>query len=428
MTRILWFAVAAWLGAQPAPAASLKAAVVKVEITPERPEWLLGYAARKSTGINDPIFHRVLLLDDGKTQFVWASSDLCLFSPSFYDSMAAALDKRFGIKPVNFWWSVTHTHSAPEVGPPGMPGVFLGERYTHERDSAYTQLVERKLAQAIEDARGRLEPVRFGVGWGVAFANINRRARDIDGRTFLGMNPDGPVDRRLGLLRFDRMDGSPLALVANYAIHGTVLGGTSLVISGDAPGIAAAYVEEKLQTTVLFINGAAGDVAPIYSVQPNPKSGRLTQFRVLLGDRIMEAAARAKTEGGEHALSASAITVEVARKEGLGWASDLTRYTRTASGGRETVRLPIRFLHIGTDTVIWSAPLELFCQVAIGVRERSPFSNTLYGGYTNGWLGYLPTEVEWPRGGYEPSVSPFTPAAEHDLAAAVLQHLERLKH
>jgi len=91
------------------------------------------------------------------------------------------------------------------------------------------------------------------------------------------------------------------------------------------------------------------------------------------------------------------------------------------------VQLPIRFLQIGTDTAIWSAPQELFCQVAMGVRERSPVANTLYGGYTNGWLGYLPTEVEWPHGGYEPSVSPYTPPAEHDLSSAVLQHLETLK-
>jgi hypothetical protein len=427
MIRIGWLAILACLCIRPAGAA-LKAAVVKVDITPERPEWLLGYGARQSNGTHDPIFHRVLLLDDGKTQFAWASSDLCLFSPSFYDGMASTLEKRFGIKPVNFWWSVTHTHSAPEVGPPGMPGIFLGDRYTHQRDETYTKMVERKLEQAIEDARARLEPVRFGVGWGSAFANINRRARDIEGPAFLGMNPDGPVDRRLGVLRFDRMDGSPLALVTNYAIHGTVLGGTSLVISGDAPGIAAAYVEEKLKTTVLFVNGAAGDIAPIYSVQPNPKAGRLTQFRVLLGDRIIETASRAKTEDGAHVLAASAITVQVPRKNGLGWAPDLGRYTLKSAYGREMVQLPVRFLHIGTDTAIWSAPLELFCQVAIGVRERSPFANTLYGGYTNGWLGYLPTEVEWGRGGYEPGVSPFTPPAEHELSSAVLQHLETLKH
>src|SRR6185503_2550219 len=110
-----------------------------------------------------------------------------------------------------------------------------------------------------------------------------------DGKASLGLNPDGAVDRRIGLLRIDKEDGSPLALIANYAIHGTVLGPSNLEISGDAPGIVSEYVEQKIGAPVLFINGAAGNMAPIYSVYPNPESGHLSQFKVLLGDKILEA-------------------------------------------------------------------------------------------------------------------------------------------
>ena len=49
------------------------------------------------------------------------------------------------------------------------------------------------------------------------------------------------------------MDLRRRRLVANYAIHGTVMSGENKLISGDAPGIVAAYVEEKLNATVLFI-------------------------------------------------------------------------------------------------------------------------------------------------------------------------------
>ena len=71
-----------------------------------------------------------------------------------------------------------------------------------------------------------------------------------------------------------------------------MLSGKNELISGDAPGVVAAYVEQKLGAPVLFINGAAGDAAPIYSVYPDPKSGHLGQFRVLLGDRISQANSR----------------------------------------------------------------------------------------------------------------------------------------
>ncbi|NLE89629.1 MAG: hypothetical protein GX602_01625 [Dehalococcoidales bacterium] len=48
---------------------------------------------------------------------------------------------------------MTHTHSAPEVGPPGLPEVFLGNRYEHQFDTAYTNFVVRELLAGIREAR-----------------------------------------------------------------------------------------------------------------------------------------------------------------------------------------------------------------------------------------------------------------------------------
>ncbi|MFN0170802.1 MAG: hypothetical protein ACKV22_30655, partial [Bryobacteraceae bacterium] len=280
--------------------------------------------------------------------------------------------------------------------------------------------VAQKLVDGLAEARAKLQPARLGVGWGQAMANINRRARDVDGDTFLGLNPDGPADRRIGLLRLDKDDGSPLALISNYAIHGTVLGGQNLLISGDAPGVVSEYVESKTGAPLLFINGAAGNLAPIYTVMPDPKSGRLSQFRTLLGDKILAANRTIAATTRDVTLKAGAITVETPRKAGLGWTDELASYTRSTSTGATMVRLPARFLQINHDIAIWSAPLELFCEVAMDVRNRSPFPYTFYFGYTNGWLGYLLTADEWQYGGYEPRVSPYTPQSAKDLTDAVV--------
>ncbi len=352
------------------------------------------------------------------------SSDICVISPSEYDKVTGELEKRAGIPPRNVWWALTHTHSAPELGPPGLPAVFLGGRYKHEGDTAYWAWVEQRLVDGVIEARSKLEPARIGAGWGLSMANINRRARDVEGEAFLGLNPDWPVDRRIGLLRIDRADGKPLVLIANYAMHGTVLGGESLVISGDAPGIVSEYVEQKTGAPMLFINGAAGNVAPIYSVQRDPKSGRLGQFRVLLGDRILEANRTITATSPEATLRLGSLTVETPRKAGLGWAPDLGDYTRTDAAGTQLVRLPVQFLRINEEIAIWSAPLELFCEVAMEIRDRSPYPYTFFYGYTNGWLGYLSTEAELKYGGYEPSVSPYTARAASDLTGAVTSYLE----
>ena len=74
----------------------------------------------------------------------------------------------------------------------------MPERYKQPIASDYTEFVVQKLVQGIEEARGNLEPATLGVGWGFSQANINRRAIDVDGKASLGLNPDGPVDRRIG--------------------------------------------------------------------------------------------------------------------------------------------------------------------------------------------------------------------------------------
>jgi len=399
----------------PAPArADLRAAAAKVDITPRNSQWLLGYQARQSDGVLDHIYHRVLALDAGGTPFYLISTDVCLFSPSFHDAVMRELQTRTGVDPAHVWWSVTHTHAAPELGPPDMYKVLLG-RSDHEWDREYTKLVVDALIEAVKTAHDTLEPARLSVATTAANANINRRARDVDGKTSLGLNPDGPVDRQVNLIRVQRPDGSPIALVVNYAMHGTVMSGQNLKISGDAPGVVAAYVEEQLGGTVLYINGAAGNIAPIYSVYADPSSGHLSQFRVLLGDRVISAV-RAMPSGTDRVVIRHARqVVETPRRADLSWPDEMAAY---ATNDRQRLRLPLRFVAIN-DNVIWSAPVEMFCEIAIGIRERSPFKQTFYFGYTNGWFGYLPTAKGFDEGGYEPRTSPFTSQVESDLTTAV---------
>ncbi len=408
--------------------AQFRASVVTVDITPNSPKMLLGYSARQSTGVHDRIYHRIIAMDDGFKQFFLVSSDLGVISPSEYDHVALLLQKKLGIDPINFWWSLTHTHSAPEVGVPGLPAVFMGERYKHDVDKGFTSLVEQKLIDGIIEARKKLVPARLGVGWGYSQANINRRAVDVDGKASLGLNPDGEVDRRIGLMRLDKADGSPLALIANYAIHGTVYGAANLEISGDAPGIVSTYVEQKTGVPLLFINGAAGNIAPIYSVAQSPyssKENELGQFRVLLGDKILEANKNIISTTNSVSLFTGSLTIQTPRKANLGWSADLAKYTHTSSTGINMVKLPARFLKINEDIAIWSLPVELFCEISNEIRERSPFPFTFYYGYTNGWLGYLPTAKAWENGGYEvETVSPYTPAVEKDLKESVIGYLQ----
>jgi len=425
--RISVFLMACLQFAGAAYGETFRASAVKVDITPSSPQWLEGYKARKSDGVRDQLYHRIAALDDGKTTVYFISTETCLLSPGYVDKVKKDIQQQLGIPPRSIWWMATHTHSAPEIGPPGVVAAFMPERYnqasTGESNPEYTDFQEAKLIEGLRQARQQLQPARLAFGLGFSTANIDRRAMDDHGNMTIGLNPDGPTDRQIGLIRLETLDGKLIALLANYPIHGTVLGEDNLKITGDCLGVVSQYVEQKLGAPMLFINGAEGNLAPIYSVYPNPEDGHLDQFRVLVGDRILQANQRIGGATSDVVLAESEITIESPLRAPLKWPSSLGDYVRNAPGGVALVRIPVKFLEINHDAVLWGAPVELFCKIAIDVRNQSRFPFTFYFGLLNGWLGYLPTAEAVHQGGYEPGTSPFTDRGEEDFRQGVLTHL-----
>jgi uncharacterized protein YxjI len=399
--------------------ANFRASVVTVDITPKSPKMLLGYGARQSIGVRDRIFHRIVLMDDGFTQFLLVSSELCVMSPATYDQVAAEVDQKLGINPINFWWTLTHTHSAPELGTPGLPAVFMSDRYQHPIDFEYLKEVKQKLIDGIVEARRMLRPVNIGFGMGESKANINRRERRANGKIALGFYPEGPVDNQIGLIRLDNLDGSPLAIIANFPIHGTFFGQDNLYISGDVPGLISRYVQEKLKAPVLFINGAAGNLAPNTMPLGNKvvsKDTSMRFFKEALGDKIVDIYKSISQLTQSMRISSGATQIESLRKKSLTWIPELKAYEKKNRAGEDVVILPARFLKFNQSLAIWSLPGELFCEISNEIRKISPFDNTFFYGYTNGWLGYIPTAKEYVLGGYEvETVSPFTSSVEADV-------------
>jgi hypothetical protein len=408
-------------------AGTFRASAVKVDITPSSPQWLEGYKARKNDGVRDHIYHRIAAIDDGKTAIYFISTETCLMSPGYVDKVKKDIQQQLGIAPQSIWWMATHTHSAPEIGPPGVIAAFMPERYNQatagESNPEYTDFQEAKLIEGLREARKELQPARLALGLGFSTANIDRRAMDDQGKMTIGLNPDGPTDRQIGLIRLEALDGKLIALLANYPIHGTVLGEDNLKITGDVQGVVSEYVERKLGAPMLFINGAEGNLAPIYSVYPDPESGHLDQFRVLVGDRILQANQRVTGAISDVALEASEITIESPLREPLKWPSTLAEYARNAPGGGTLVRIPVKFVEINREAVLWGAPVELFCKIAIDVRNQSRFPYTFYYGLLDGWLGYLPTAEAVHQGGYEPATSPLTDKGEDDFRQGVINHI-----
>ncbi|MCC6591537.1 MAG: hypothetical protein IT168_32925 [Bryobacterales bacterium] len=226
--------------------AQLLAATAKVEITD-----------RNSGPVNDPAWTKALVLKHGDTVAVIVTVDAVAIGEigkipnSYLASVRSQLQRDLGIEPKNVFVNASHCHHVVRT------------------DS------DRMTVQAVKEAWKRLEPVKVGAGHG--FENRiqeNRRMWLKDGtqadvRRAYSMPRDedvvstGPIDPEIGILRIDRTDGRPLAVLYNFAahpIHGVPSGGNT----ADYPAFASKAIEENTggDAMAFFIQGCAGDINP----------------------------------------------------------------------------------------------------------------------------------------------------------------------
>src|SRR5690606_19252230 len=135
--------------------------------------------------------------------------------------------------------------------------------------------VAERTIQAVREAQQSMVPVAVGVGTGHEDrVSENRRlklknGREVDVRHAYSMPADedvaavGPIDPEIGILRLDRLDGTTLAVVYNFACH-PILGVPSGGNTADLTGFASRVLEEAFgnDTMALFIQGCAGDINP----------------------------------------------------------------------------------------------------------------------------------------------------------------------
>ena len=111
---------------------------------------------------------------------------------------------------------------------------------------AYRGLLQDRIVSAVEQALAHLEPVELWYGSGVVPFPMNRRELTRDRGVILGVNPRGPSDRTMPLLKVADANGRIRAVVFGAATHNTTLTQDEYGISGDYAGFAQEYVEKQL--------------------------------------------------------------------------------------------------------------------------------------------------------------------------------------
>lgn len=389
-----------------------------------------------ATYVHDELHARCLVLDDGKTRLAIVVVDNVGCARNVLDEARRLVAEEAQLPPANLLISSTHTHSACSARGDG----DLSE---------YSKFLARRIADGVRRAIRNLEPAK--IAWGSAQAPehvFNRRyflkegvriPDPFGGEDKVLMNPGvgnanvvkpaGPVDPEVSFISVRAKDGRPLALFATYSLH-YVGGVPEGHVSADYFAVFADVLQKLLgadRQDPPFVgamsNGTSGDVNNVDVLGPREKRAPYEKMR-LVGTSVAEKVAAAEkalewrtsvvlgAKLEELVLKSRRPSTElVERSKGiLGRPKDVKpSHVREVAYAERALRLadapdeisvPIQALRIG-DLGIAAIPFEVFTDIGLEIKKRSPFGRAYAISLANGSYGYLPTPEHHALGGYE---------------------------
>ena len=420
----------------------LRAGAAKVDVTPSEKELPKNYR-----GILDHLFARAIVVDNGSSRAAMVSVDAGAIPSPLWEHLSARAARELNIPVDQFLLTATHTHSVPWTAPAGY---------------------EDRIFEAMRQAVAALRPARMAYGTGVSYINVNRNI--IDPKThrwWEGPNYDGPSDKTVAVLEFDALDGKPIAVYYNYAVHGVITGTLDLV-SADIPGAASNYIEESLgdDAVAVYSNGAAGDQNPIYfnqtyelrdiRIKDYAKRGQDISNAMPPGGEglnrndprtalLMEQQKRMILSMGqflgEEVLHVSRASLErpivEARIEGAQKSVTCPGRKRLDKGragypgvyeDADPVAIRLSLLAIG-DTMIGGVDGEVFTLIAQRFKRESPYKHTMMTTLTNGMArsGYIPNDAAFGYNTFEVVSSQLKPGcAESAIVDGLLDLIDQV--
>lgn len=433
--------------------------IARVDITPPRGIRLVGYTVREGfcLGTDEPLTATVLVLQSGGSAVAIIAMDWCAVYPRFMSELRRRCARALKIPSSHVLINASHTHCAP-VPPDFMPYDSPEQvQAVAEHADTVARLLERACRKAVRNP----ELVRIAAGWGECLGNINRRQPMPDGGVLLGENPGGFCDSSVGVVRLDRMDGRPLAVLFRYSCHPVTMGPRIKLASPDYPGPARRVIERAMECPSLFLQGCGGNLNPRTGIGSD-SSGREDCERLgyMLGAEVVRVCSSLRTHrarkaprlvrsvavywlfeyesiapGGEGPIRAAETMLELplepfpplqeVRAERALWAERLEAARQRGAPESEilvarrldywaqvrldaasrgpnpaTIRFPVQVVEFGSVAIV-AAPFELMAETGEALRRESPQPFTLVTGYSNGVISYLPTAGISREGGME---------------------------
>jgi neutral ceramidase len=443
-------AIAIWSAvAQETP---LQVGLAEIDITPPVGYRMDGYFyERLNTGQRDPLKAKALVFQQGATRAALVVCDLLGMPLSMSSEVRAVAAKRTGIPAANIAITATHTHTGP---------LFAGERARVFSEQAaakfgtdplaavkYPETLRDKLVDVIVAANARLSPAAMElVRTEEDRLSFNRRFHLKDGTVRFNpgvQNPDivraaGPIDPDLPFVLFTQ-DKKPIGSLSVFAMHLDTVGGTQY--SADYPGQLAAELRREFgdEFISVFGTGTCGDINHIDVSGRRRYSARLigqqlavdvlsARSRVPLDHPALRVASARlslplRAVSADQAAAAKANMPKVGTNDlpFLAQVETVTTLDLLKRGPKLDTEVQVVRLH--PDVAIVLLPGEVFADLGLTIKRRSPFRHTLVIELSNDNPAYIPTEKAFKEGSYETVNSRIAPGGGERLVETAIQLL-----
>ncbi|MFN0055264.1 MAG: hypothetical protein ACKV0T_24220 [Planctomycetales bacterium] len=391
---------------------NLRAGVAKVDITPDvTGGFLISGHTRTVHEVRDPLRAGVLLLDNGETKAAIVSMDTVAAWDDMVRLARERIEQETGVPAANILIATSHNHSGPGF----------------EADSAWGSELIDKLGTAARQAADSLRAVTIGYGEDQINFGINRR-KVIDGRAVFRLNPDGPNDPRVKVLRFDDGESlTPMAVIMHAVCHPCFFTwgdkGTPPYpngypkMSADFPGEAQSFVEMCYgkQTSALFLQGCAGDIRPNLPGHP---------YRCA-DEADIQWAGRDLGSAVVRSLAANVTREQLKRRPDY-YAIRVANSIVSLPGKEQRISTELQAIKIGPYLLL-TMPGEPMVEIGFKLEKAiADRAIPIIVGYANGNVGYIATAQAHQEGGYEPNTSRLLPEAEEIIVEELCRLTDRV--
>lgn len=417
-----------------------KAAFYETEITPPLGGVIPGHFSNcRSTDIQDKLFVKAAVIDNGKETVAIAVIDCCLIPEKCHDIVTKRVEEYTGIKAENITVAVNHTHS----GAPLTSHHEVGA----DADEGYVRNTLLLVADCITLAYRRMEPVEISYGtsevYGFSFnRNFVKRHGEIDTNTGWGNDEVQPlnipddvpvirfedaqkrpgaeiynkncagnlagIDPQFTVLAFKREDGSVMGTITNFPLHQAVVVDYNR-LSGDYSSILSKELKKEYgdDFVSLFVLGTCGDINDVDFSTPGvdkdlyKKIGKrlaletksiIADAEPILGDVLIARKEKLILESRQVTEEIKCKAAELYMRDKNCAREMILRnlLVYAAKGGSETIEAFVQCIRIG-DVYFYALPGEVYVDFGLYIKKNSPGSKNIVSELANGsYTGYIP--------------------------------------